>query len=142
LGTKADQRYASLSTDFETHANRQGYVEEPAAKDFIARKARTFVLSKVQETHWNGIKCEMRLGNCPEAVIRQATINLDSQVWKSLEDFLPKLYCVDLAEAYVMQESVSLRIICEKKRYDLQLPNGHLHEKPSVKGETGKENRY
>ncbi len=33
-----------------------------------------------------------------------------SQFWKSLWDSFPGLYCVDLAEAYVMQESVSLRI--------------------------------
>jgi hypothetical protein len=80
--------------------------------------------------------------NHPEAVIRQATINLNSQVWKSLEDSLPKLYCVNLAEAYVTQESVSLRILSEKKRYDLQSPNGHLHQKPLAKGGMGKENRY
>jgi hypothetical protein len=63
-------------------------------------------------------------------------------VWKSLGDSLPKLYCVDLAKAYVTQESVSLRILGENKRYDLQLPNGRLHEKPSAKGRTGKENWY
>jgi hypothetical protein len=31
----------SLGTDFEIHANWQGNVEEPAAKDFVVRKART-----------------------------------------------------------------------------------------------------
>jgi hypothetical protein len=31
----------SLRTDFEMHANWQGYIQEPAAKDFVARKART-----------------------------------------------------------------------------------------------------
>jgi hypothetical protein len=45
-------------------------------------------------------------------------------------------------EAYVMQESASLRILCEKKRYDLQLPNGHFHEKPLAKGGNGKENQW
>jgi hypothetical protein len=40
----------SLGTDFETHAIWQGYVEDPAAKDFIARKARTIALSKAQGT--------------------------------------------------------------------------------------------
>ncbi len=38
----------SLGTDFETHAIWQGYVEDPAAKDFIARKARSIALSKAQ----------------------------------------------------------------------------------------------
>jgi hypothetical protein len=36
----------SLRTDFETHAILQGYVEEPAAKDFVVRKARTIALSE------------------------------------------------------------------------------------------------
>jgi hypothetical protein len=131
----------SLRTDFVTHANWQGYVEETGAKDFVARKAHTIALSKAQGTHWNVIKCKEHLGNFPEAVIGQATINLDSQVWKSLEDSLPKLHCIYLVEAYVMQESDSLRILCEKKRYDLQSPNGRLHEKPLAKGGNGKENR-
>jgi hypothetical protein len=47
----------SLGTDF-----RQGYIEEPAAKDFVARNARTIALSKAQGTHWNIIKLESRLG--------------------------------------------------------------------------------
>ena len=100
----------SLGTDFEMHANWQGYVEVPAAKDFVAKKVCTIALSKVKGTHWNGIKCQEHLGNRPEAVIRQATINLDSQDRKSHGDSLPKLYYVDLGEAYVTQESVSLRI--------------------------------
>ncbi len=40
----------SLRTDFETHAIWQGYVEDPAAKDFVARKAHTIALSKAQKT--------------------------------------------------------------------------------------------
>jgi hypothetical protein len=99
-------------------------------------------LSEVHGTHWNAIKYQECLGNDPEAVVRQATINLKSQVWKSLENSFPELYCVDLAEAYVTQESVSSRIYCEKKRYVLRLPNGRLHEKPLAKGGTGKENQY
>jgi hypothetical protein len=81
----------SLGTDFKTHAKWQGSIEEPAAKDFAARKVCTIKLNKVQGTSWNMIKCEERLGSCPEAVIRQATINLDSQIWKSLWDSLPEL---------------------------------------------------
>ncbi len=132
----------SLGTHFETHAKWQGYVEEPTPKDFIARKVRTIKLKKVQGTLWNANKCEERLGNHPEAVVRQATVNLYSQVWKSLGDSLPKLYCIDLAEAYVMQESVSSRILCEKKRYNSKLPNGRLHEKSLAKGGMVKENQY
>jgi hypothetical protein len=76
----------SLETDFETHANWQGCIKEPAAKDLVARKACTIAMSKVQGTQWNMIKCKERLGIYLEVVIGQATINLDSKVWKSLED--------------------------------------------------------
>jgi hypothetical protein len=36
----------SFVTDFETHAIWQGYIEDLAAKDFLARKAHTIALSK------------------------------------------------------------------------------------------------
>jgi hypothetical protein len=117
-------------------------LKEPAAKDFVTRKAHTFKLSEARGTHWNVIKCKEHLGNHPEAVIGQAIINLDSRVWKSLEDSLPKLYCIDLVEAFFMQESASSRIMCEKKRYDLRSPNRHLHQKPSAKDGEGKEKQY
>jgi hypothetical protein len=68
----------SLWTDFEMHAKWQGSIEKPTAKDFVARKVCTIKLNKVPGTNWNVIKCKERLGSCPEAVIRQATINLDS----------------------------------------------------------------
>ncbi len=91
-----------LGTDFEKHAKWQGSVEEPAAKDFVARKVPTIQWNDVQGTIWNAIKCKACLRSHPEAVIRQATINLYSRVWKSLGDSFPKLYCVDLVEANVM----------------------------------------
>ncbi len=40
----------SLGTDFEMHAIWQGYVEEPVAKDYVAKKAHTIALSKAQGT--------------------------------------------------------------------------------------------
>jgi hypothetical protein len=67
----------SFMTDFETHAIWQGYVEDPAAKDFVARKARTIALSKAQ-------------GSCHKTSDNQSY----SQVWKSLGDSIPELYCV------------------------------------------------
>ncbi len=87
----------SLGTDFKMHAEWQGYVEEPTAKDFLVRKVHTIELNKVHGTNWNAIKCKKRFGSRPEAVIRQATINLDSRLWKSLGDSFPELYCIDLA---------------------------------------------
>jgi hypothetical protein len=48
------------------------------------------------------------------AVKRQATINPGSQLWKSLEDSLPKMYCADLAEAYVAQGEYELEVYVKK----------------------------
>jgi hypothetical protein len=48
----------SLGTDFETHAKWQGSIEEPAAKDFIARKVQTIKLNERQGTYWNANKCK------------------------------------------------------------------------------------
>ncbi len=62
----------SLGTDFETHAIWQGYVEDPAAKDFVARKACTIALCKAQGT-------------------QQSTLFTSL---KSLGDSIPELYSV------------------------------------------------
>ena len=69
----------SFGTDFEMHAIWQGCIEDPAAKDFVARKARTIDLSKAQ-------------GSCLKTSNNQPY----SQVWKSLGDSIPELYCVAL----------------------------------------------
>ncbi len=53
------------------------------------------------------------LGNCPEAAIWQATINLYSWVRKSLGDSLPKLHCVSVA--YVTQESGARGVLWVRK---------------------------
>ncbi len=136
------QRSLQVSHPVYWHDVMSTNLEEPTAKGFVVRKADTIELSEAQGTHWNMIKCEERLGNCPEAVIGWATINLYSRVLKFLEDSLPKLYCLDLAEAYVIQESVSSRILREKKRYEFWFPNGSLHHNSSAKDGKGKENQY
>jgi hypothetical protein len=66
----------SIVTDFEKHAKWQGYVEEPAAKNFVVGKVHTIKWNKVQGIIWNAIKCKERLRSHPAAVVRQATINL------------------------------------------------------------------
>jgi hypothetical protein len=45
----------SLGTDFEMHAIWQGYVEDPAVKDFVARKARTIALSEAWGTRQSSL---------------------------------------------------------------------------------------
>ena len=67
----------TFETDFEMHAIWQGYVEDPTAKDFVARKACTIALSKAR-------------GSCHKTSNNQPY----SQVRKSLGDSIPKLYCV------------------------------------------------
>jgi hypothetical protein len=69
----------SLGTDFKKQAKWQGTIEEPAANDFVVREVRTIRLNNdMQGTYWNANKCQEGLGNRPEAVVRQATVNLDS----------------------------------------------------------------
>ncbi len=62
----------SLGTDFETHCIWQGYIEDPAAKDFIVRKARTIALSKVQGTRQSTLftSLEIPWGFHTQAVLR------------------------------------------------------------------------
>jgi hypothetical protein len=57
-----------LGTDFEKRAIWQGTVEEPAAKDFVARKFRTIEWNEVQGTSWNAIRCKECLRSHPAAV--------------------------------------------------------------------------
>jgi hypothetical protein len=61
-----------LGTDFETHAIWQGYVEDPAAKDFEARKARTIALSKAQGTQQSTLLMSLEIpwGFHSRAVLR------------------------------------------------------------------------
>jgi hypothetical protein len=76
-GQQLLKEMASLGTDFETHAIWQGYIEDPTAKEFVARKARIIALSEAQGS------CHRTSDNEPY-----------SRVWKSLGDSLPELYCV------------------------------------------------
>ncbi len=66
-GRQSLEGMTSLGTFSETHAIWQGYVENPAAKDIVARKACTIALSKAQGS------CHRTSNNQPY-----------SQVWKSL----------------------------------------------------------
>ncbi len=76
LGTTTNRSTTFLGTDFKKRAIWQGSVEEPAAKDFVARKIRTIEWNKVLGTSWNAIRCKERLRSHPAAVVRQATITL------------------------------------------------------------------
>ncbi len=61
----------SLGTDFEMHAIWQGYIVDPAAKDFLARKARNIALSKAQGTQQSTLFASLKIpwGFCSRAVL-------------------------------------------------------------------------
>jgi hypothetical protein len=68
----------SFVTDFKIHAIWQGNVEDPAAKDFVVRKACTIALSKAR-------------GSCHKT-------NNNQPIHKfgyPFGDSIPGLYCVD-----------------------------------------------
>ncbi len=79
----------SLGTDFEMHAIWQGYIEDPAEKDFVARKARTIALSKGQGTQQSTLftSLEISWGFHTRAVLR-SLVGLMSRkkvsVWRVL----------------------------------------------------------
>ncbi len=86
----------SFVTDFETHAIWQEYYEDPAAKDFVARKARTIALSEAQ-------------GSCHKTSDNQRI----HEFGYPFGDSIPGLYCVAwLGQGHA---SVSLRIFVRKK---------------------------
>jgi hypothetical protein len=90
----------SFVIDFETHAIWQGYYEDPAAKDFVARKARTIALSKVQ-------------GSCHETSNNQPI----HKFGYPFGDSIPGLYCVAwLGRGHA--KKCQFEDCCEKERYE------------------------
>jgi hypothetical protein len=79
----------SLGTDFEMHAIWQGYIEDPAAKDFVARKACTIALSEAQGTRQSILftSLEIPWGFCSQAVLRSLA-GLMSRKKVSVQEFL------------------------------------------------------
>jgi hypothetical protein len=87
-------------TDFEMHAIWQGYVEDPAVNDFVARKARTIALSKMQ-------------GSCHKTSNNQPI----HKFGYPFGDSIPGLYCI----AWLGQghpRKCQSEDFCEKERYE------------------------
>ncbi len=78
----------TLGTDFEMHAIWQGYVEDPAAKDFVVRKARTIALSKTRGTQHSTLfmSLEIPWGFLTQAVLH-SIVGLMSRVKVSVQGF-------------------------------------------------------
>ncbi len=90
----------SFVTDFEMHAIWQGYIEDPAAKDFVARKACTIALSKAQ-------------GSCHKTSNNQPI----HKFGYSFGDSIPELYCVAwLGQGHARK--CQSKDFCEKERYE------------------------
>ncbi len=62
----------SLGTDFETHPIWQGYLEDPVAKDFVARKACTIALSKARWTQQSTLFTSLKI---PWGFLTQAVLH-------------------------------------------------------------------
>jgi hypothetical protein len=86
-----------------SHDQGKPQVEAEAMTSRAHELTRTIPQGKAHRTYWTRIECKQRFGNRRGDVKRQATINPDSRIWKSLEDSLPEMYCADLAEAYNTQ---------------------------------------
>jgi hypothetical protein len=91
----------SFVTDFEMHAVWQGYVQDPAAKDFVARKARTIALSKAQ-------------GSCHKTSDNQPI----HKFGYPFGDSIPGLYCVAWLGRGHTRKCQS-EDFCEKEGYEL-----------------------
>jgi hypothetical protein len=90
----------SFVTDFEMHAIWQGYVEDPTAKDLVARKARTIALSKAR-------------GSCHKTSDNQPI----HEFGYPFGDSIPGLYCVAwLGQGHARK--CQSKDFCEKERYE------------------------
>jgi hypothetical protein len=129
-GTTADRSMTFLRTDFKKRAIWEESVEKPAAKDFVARKVCTNKWNKVWGTSWSTIRCKERLRSYLAAVFRQATINLFTRSeipWR----FLSRAVLRWLSGGSCHVRKCLFKDLDDKKRYDSQSFNGHLHKKPS-----------
>jgi hypothetical protein len=90
----------SFVTEFEMHVIWQGYVEDPAAKGFVAKKAHTIALSKAQ-------------GSCHKTRDNQPI----HKFGYPFGDSIPGLYCVAwLGQGHTRK--CQSEDFCEKEKYE------------------------
>jgi hypothetical protein len=90
----------SFVTDFEMHAIWRRYVEDPTAKDFVPRKARTIALSNAQ-------------GSCHKTSNNQPI----HEFGYPFGDSIPGLYCV-VWRSLTHARKCQFKDFCEKERYE------------------------
>ncbi len=119
----------SLGTDFETQAIWQGYVEDPAAKDFIARKAQSIALSKTQGTRQSTLLTSLEIPweFLTQAVLR-SLVGLMSRKKVSVWGFLQvrKIWFV-FAQWTFAWETFSERRTGRRSPAVSLLPGSHKH---------------
>ncbi len=141
LGIRADQSTMFFGTDFEKCAIWQGSVEKPAVKVFVGRKVRTIAF-------WQSVRNQLERDQVQRALEKASgscilTSNNHPYLWgwKFVHNSSPRLYCIDLAEAYVTREKVSSRI-SQGKVWFAFAQRMFAWETFVGKGKTGKESRY
>ncbi len=110
LGTIADRRY-DVHCDWLQEACQMARVRwGTCCKEFCSEEGLHYRMEQSARNHLE--RDQVRRAPEKSSISCHQTSNNQpySRVWKSLWDSFPKLYCVDLAEAYVTQESVSSRI--------------------------------
>jgi hypothetical protein len=107
-------------TDFEMHAIWQGYVEDPSAKDFVARKVCTIALSEAR-------------GSCHKTSNNQPIHKFGYPFGDSIHG----LYCVAWLGRGHARKCRSKDFLRKKGMNRVQ-SNGRSYQKPSAKGGKGK----
>ncbi len=128
-GRQSLKDMTSFGTGFEMHAIWQGYLEDPAAKDFVARKARTIALSKAQGTRQSTLFTSLKIpwGFLTQAVLRSVA-GLMSRKKVSVQGFLwVRKVWFEFAQWTFAPETFGKRRKGEKSRVVSLLPGSHEH---------------
>jgi hypothetical protein len=110
LGTTANWRY-DVHCDWLQEACQMARVHWGThCKEFCSEEGPHYWMEQSARNHLERNQVQRVPEKLSSSCCQTSNNQPYSQVWKSLWDSFPKLYCVDLAEAYVTRESVSSRI--------------------------------
>ncbi len=142
LGTSANRRY-DVPRDWLREACQMARVRwGTRCKGFCSKEGPHY---RMELSARNQLECD-QVQRAPEKLSRSCCQTSNNQpLFTSLEiprGFLSQAVLRRLSGGLCHARKCQLEDLYEKKRYDLRLPNGRLHEKPSAKGGMGKESRY
>ncbi len=138
LGTTADRRY-DVPQDWLWEACQMARVcKGTLCEGFCSKEGPLYW---VDQSARNQLE-RNHVQRAPEKSSRSCHQTSNNQplftVWKYLGDSFPELYCVDLAEAYVTWENVSLRIYVRRKGMTWDCPMDVCMRNLQQKAERGK----